>query len=437
LKANDEEVNMRILVTPERLDDLSRQMTQAANELRDLEGRLGRALGSLDWEARQQANVEARVNAARRQAQNLAGEAEELARFLTDRAAAFRQADAQGAESLGATTQAYLRAARSILPQLDNLLAYMGAGRVATQKFLDLVGIHRYGSLAPWLKIGVLDQRYKFSRAVGAVGMGVGIAADILTADEINERTIGVAVIRNVGEYRIGAAVPHVAVALAGNAVVQLAGTGIVMANRAAIPLVATSKAMADDLGTSTDRLEAAFQRIDLSRITKDISEIVYDATIGPRINAIKAAWQEPNITNLGRLFMAINPAMPVVVTTPEETQTVWNDVTKLAGDTFDLLTGIPDLFFTAAQHGTVMTTAVVSKTVSLLPISDEWKTSVQHTCEYVIDYSVSHPVTIDSFVSGLLDARVTITSPIPLVGYPSGTSLANSLQFTPVLVTA
>jgi uncharacterized protein YukE len=114
LKANDEEVNMRILVTPERLDDLSRQMTQAANELRDLEGRLGRALGSLDWEARQQANVEARVNAARRQAQNLAGEAEELARFLTDRAAAFRQADAQGAESLGATTQAYLRAVTPI-----------------------------------------------------------------------------------------------------------------------------------------------------------------------------------------------------------------------------------------------------------------------------------------------------------------------------------
>jgi len=99
---------MRILVTPERLDDLSRQMTQAANELRDLEGRLGRALGSLDWEARQQANVEAQVNAARHQAQNLAGEAERLARFLTDRAAAFRQADAEGAQSLGDAVRPYI-----------------------------------------------------------------------------------------------------------------------------------------------------------------------------------------------------------------------------------------------------------------------------------------------------------------------------------------
>jgi len=126
---------MRILVTPERLDDLSRQMTQAANELRDLEGRLGRALGSLDWEARQQANVEAQVNAARRQAQNLANEAEGLARFLTDRAAAFRQADAQGAESLGATTQAYLRSlppsplpVPTPLPQAHEAQAYLRLG---------------------------------------------------------------------------------------------------------------------------------------------------------------------------------------------------------------------------------------------------------------------------------------------------------------------
>ena len=126
---------MRILVTPERLDDLSRQMTQAANELRDLEGRLGRALGSLDWEARQQANVEAQVHAARRQAQNLAGEAEGLARFLTDCAAAFRQADAQGAESLGATTQAYLRSlppsplpVPTPLPQAHEAQAYLHLG---------------------------------------------------------------------------------------------------------------------------------------------------------------------------------------------------------------------------------------------------------------------------------------------------------------------
>jgi hypothetical protein len=103
------EVNkMRIIVIPERLDDLSRQMTQAASELRDLEGRLGRALGGLDWQVRQQANVEGQVHAARRQALALADEAGRLARFLTDRAAAFRQADAEGAQSLGDAVRPYI-----------------------------------------------------------------------------------------------------------------------------------------------------------------------------------------------------------------------------------------------------------------------------------------------------------------------------------------
>jgi uncharacterized protein YukE len=99
----------RIQVVPEHLEGLSAQMSRAAGQLRDLEGRLGRALGGLDWQVRRQANVEGQVHAARRQALALADEAERLARFLTDRAAAFRQADAQGAESLGAATQAYLR----------------------------------------------------------------------------------------------------------------------------------------------------------------------------------------------------------------------------------------------------------------------------------------------------------------------------------------
>jgi hypothetical protein len=99
---------MRILVIPERLDDFSRQMSQAANELRDLEGRLGRALGGLDWQVRQQANVEGQVHAARRQALALADEAGRLACFLTDRAAAFRQADAEGAQSLGDAVRPYI-----------------------------------------------------------------------------------------------------------------------------------------------------------------------------------------------------------------------------------------------------------------------------------------------------------------------------------------
>ena len=99
---------MRIVVIPDLLEDRAQQMAQSAAQLYDIDGRLSRALGALDWEARQKANVEGLVNAARGRARDLAGEAERLARFLTDRAAAFRQADAEGAQSLGDAVRPYI-----------------------------------------------------------------------------------------------------------------------------------------------------------------------------------------------------------------------------------------------------------------------------------------------------------------------------------------
>jgi uncharacterized protein YukE len=424
---------VRIIMTPEKLEELARRMAQTAAQLRDLEGGFSRALSGLDWQARHQANIESQVNAARSYAKNLAEEAERLSRFLGERAAAFRQADAQGAEGLGATTQEYLRAAQNLLPKVGGLLSYMSAGRVATQKFLDLLGIRRYGPLAPWLKIGVLDQRYKFTKAVGKIGMGVGIVSDVLSADEINEKSIGVAVIRNVGEHALAAAVPGAAIVMAGNAMVQIVGTGLVLANQATIPLVATSTNMAEDLYASTGRLEAAFKRVDLSRITKGVSEIVYDVTIGVRINAIKDAWKEPNIQNLGRLFMALYPLTPVMPLTAQERQDVWQDVKKLGADVFDLAKGVPDLLSTIGSHTALVGAATISKAVQIMPIPDEWQHNIQQTCEAFIDFSVSHPITVDT----LPEVADTIASALPLLGYPPNVSWVNSIQFTPVLATA
>jgi len=137
---------MRIIVIPERLDDLSRQMTQAASELRDLEGRLGRALGGLDWQVRQQANVEGQGHSARRQALALADEAGRLARFLTERAAAFRQADAEGAQSLGDAVRPYITPPTPVpvptpVPQAQEAQAHLRLGDWLTpaERVLDLV----------------------------------------------------------------------------------------------------------------------------------------------------------------------------------------------------------------------------------------------------------------------------------------------------------
>lgn len=420
---------VRILVIPERLENMSRQMAQAASSLRSIEGHLSRALGGLEWEVRQQANVEGQVNAARRQAQTLASEAERLARWLAERAQAFQQADQQGAEMLGATTQHYLAAARSVLPQLSLLMSYMSAGRVYMQKFLDLVGIKRYGPLAPWLKIGVLDQRTRLAKTVGKVGVGLGIVSDVLTADEVNEKTISVAVIRNVGEYGIGSAVPLAGIALAGNALVQLAGTGMVMGSRALTPVIATSQAMAEDLNASTDHYEQTLKRADLGRITKDISNLIYDAEIAPRWNAMKAAWEQPNLTNVGRLFMALNPMTPAVTwMTADDGKAVWEDIKKLGSDAFDFVKSIPDLALATVQHGSAMYVASRSKSFSTLPLPDAWKTAVTQSCELLVDI-LSRPVTVDGLWNTVATAMTSPPSP-----YSMEASWSNSVQFVPIV---
>ncbi len=127
---------MRILITPELLEGLAQQVAQTAAQLYELGERLGRALNALDWEARQRANVEGLVNAARSRAQHLADEANRLARFLTDRASAFRQADAQGVQSLEAAIQKYHSALHSLpkdgrgkqLPDQRTLRQHAGLG---------------------------------------------------------------------------------------------------------------------------------------------------------------------------------------------------------------------------------------------------------------------------------------------------------------------
>lgn len=94
---------VRILVVPERLYELSRQMSQAANDLRSLDGHLGRVLGGMDWQVRQQANIEGQVQAARSQARALAERAEAMARYLSHKARLFGDADQQGAKAIPAS----------------------------------------------------------------------------------------------------------------------------------------------------------------------------------------------------------------------------------------------------------------------------------------------------------------------------------------------
>lgn len=129
----------RILVTPGLLIDLSQQMSQSAGQLRDIDSQLGRALGGLEWEARQQAHVDGQVNSARSQARSLAEQADKLARYLVDRAQAFLDADRDGTSSLGSLntyTKELMLASRSSPESAASAYLKLGEiGHRAKQEF--------------------------------------------------------------------------------------------------------------------------------------------------------------------------------------------------------------------------------------------------------------------------------------------------------------
>lgn len=95
---------MRIRVLPESLRDLAIQCQRAAQELTDLEAFLRSAWMGLDWEIRQNLDMEQQALRVRRQALALAEEANALSRFLLNRVSAFEQADREGTSLLAGNT---------------------------------------------------------------------------------------------------------------------------------------------------------------------------------------------------------------------------------------------------------------------------------------------------------------------------------------------
>jgi len=222
----------RIQVIPEHLEGLSAQISRAAGQLRDLEGRLGRALGGLDWQVRRQANVEARVNVARRQALALADEVERLARFLTDRAAAFRQADARGAQSLGDAVRPYITpptpvpvptpapeqeetptppAFEKVIEMLDNLLKpidWVSNSKSASRTF-DRV-LENIGRLLNALtgQRGHIKMMRQFSDFLKGSSQGVGFLSNLLDARQMQQYFSGQLTNAQIAETAIKALVP-------------------------------------------------------------------------------------------------------------------------------------------------------------------------------------------------------------------------------------
>lgn len=160
----------RILVDPDQLRQIATRMHQATEQLHQLTHALNAAAGALDWDVRQRAGVDGEIARARHLVQSLADQADQLAQFLTRKAAAFAAADQQGVQSLGQITSTFTQmqeawmqgvgALYGLPAQAGNILA-LGAGtvvsavairqaQIATNLYhrADEVGVHQNASLA-------------------------------------------------------------------------------------------------------------------------------------------------------------------------------------------------------------------------------------------------------------------------------------------------
>jgi len=116
-------------VHPDELVRLSGELWQIAGRLREAGARLGGAVSQLSWQVGHRLDLEAQAAGARRLAEALADEAEDMARFLDHRAELFRTADGQGVGDLGRTLEAYSARGRflqSKLAQVEGLDRWSG-----------------------------------------------------------------------------------------------------------------------------------------------------------------------------------------------------------------------------------------------------------------------------------------------------------------------
>jgi len=99
----------RIVVIPEHLRQVSSNLRINSENIYSLATQLRGAANCLDWEVHATTNIDSRVNAACKQARDVAAQLMELSHFLSRKAQAFEDTDRQSAEGLRALDGSIMR----------------------------------------------------------------------------------------------------------------------------------------------------------------------------------------------------------------------------------------------------------------------------------------------------------------------------------------
>lgn len=87
---------MKIIVYPEKLQELCREFERSASQINSMDNSLWRAVAGMDWETRRKVNIEGSMQSLRKLSSYIAGNAKEISNFLTQKAQAFIEADRGG-----------------------------------------------------------------------------------------------------------------------------------------------------------------------------------------------------------------------------------------------------------------------------------------------------------------------------------------------------
>jgi uncharacterized protein YukE len=384
---------VRIRVETNRLRDTSREVQQVSEQLRALDGRLGGAIGRLDWQVRGQANIDGRSNDARSRARSLCSQAEELSRRLSGAAQAFEDADRAGVGAVGTVSQAFVSAQQGwmlgrgstylldtelvdanlrlgeLVREIPEAARQAEVDELATRakqlKTIALVGRTKIRDAFPYLLPFTVDLRTNPFRRIKA---GTGGAFLIDTAlnflarpEDWNVRGLAVAGTKTLID---GFIFWKVRVA---NAVLQLGGSAAIWGTTELGKAFAVDAMQIEALNQSSAKAQGALEKIDLGRVTRSVAELVVDYNVA-RFESISRAsrdlWQQPSVGNLLKLGLLTTPGVSdaaMMLVDPEARAKIMDNVQAVGDALVDLPVGAWELGGALVEHGATVGTVVQS----------------------------------------------------------------------------
>ncbi|WP_455387530.1 hypothetical protein [Petrachloros mirabilis] len=224
----------------------------------------------------------------------------------------------------------------SFLSLFDKFFTVKNAQSMGRYINNEIIGYRNAGYVG---KFGNAAQFMKSTKGVVAL-TGLGTVLDVVDSGDYSTRGWGVALSKNLIELGIGAT--PAGEVLVVNAGVQLAGDiGIGGLDNLGKAMDPTQK---DAFDLEAQAAETSLHKMDLGNITKDLGAVLYDSTIGSRIDAIQNAFNHPTVANIVNMGQALATPLSSPYIDSNAAGAVTKDLGQLWKDTVQFGEGLHQL---------------------------------------------------------------------------------------------